>query len=74
MIQVRKLDIPLHVLILTHPSVASATAALCVWSKKLAKGKKSPNAQMLQKRTEKYLLKGTLNPGKMNEQEPLGFM
>lgn len=70
--QVRKLDIPLHVLILTHLSVASATAALCVWSKKTCKRKKK--IQMLQKRTEKYFPKGTLNPGKMNEQEPPEFM
>lgn len=70
--QVRKRDIPLHVLILTHPSGASATAApMCVVQKKLAKGKK---IQMLQKRTEKYLPKGTLNPGKTNEQAPPGFM
>lgn len=57
----------------TDPSKWSIShgSTVCVVQKNLQKGKK---IQMLQKRTEKYLPKGTLNPGKMNEQAPPGFM
>lgn len=57
----------------TDPSKCSIShsSTLCVVQKTCKREKK---AQMLQKRTEKYLPKGTLNPGKMNEQEPPGFM
>lgn len=57
----------------TDPSKCSISygSTVCVVQKKTCKRDK---IQMLQKRTEKYFPKGTLNPGKMNEQEPPGFV
>lgn len=42
--QVRMLEVLLHIHILTSPTVASARAALCVWSNKTKQNNNNPNA------------------------------